>query len=70
MTHFLTPEETIAQLQSDAFEIHVRHVALINKIKVSDQPATKDEQEALALYDQQLDSIAHDINLLYNSLTL
>lgn len=69
-TIFLSAEETIEQLQQDAYEIHIQHVALINKIKVSGQPATKDEQEALALYEQQLDAIAQDIDSLFISNSL
>ena len=69
-TIFLSAEETIEQLQQDAYEIHIQHVALINKIKVSGQPATKEQQEALALYEQQLDNISQDIDSLHIHLTL
>ena len=69
-TIFLSAEETIEQLQQDAYEIHIQHVALINLIKVSEQPATKEQQEALALYEQQLDNISQDIDSLHIHLTL
>ncbi len=70
MLHILTTEEVITELQQEAYEVHVQHVALINRIKVSGQPATKDEQEALALYEQQLENISQDIDSLHNSITL
>ena len=70
MLHILTTEEVITELQQEAYEVHVQHVALINKIKVSGQPATKDEQEALAFYEQQLENISQDIDSLHNSITL
>lgn len=69
-TIFLSAEETIEQLQQDAYEIHIQHVALINKIKVSGQPATKDEQEALALYDSKLDQLSSDIDSLHSQLEI
>lgn len=70
MIHILTTEEVITELQQEAYEVHVQHVALINRIKVSGQPATKDEQEALALYEQKLENISQDIDSLHNSVTL
>ena len=70
MVHILNTEEVIAELQQEAYEVHVQHVSLINKIKVSGEPATKDEQEALALYEQQLDAIAQDIDSLFISNSL
>ena len=69
-TIYLSAEETIEQLQQDAYEIHIQHVALINKIKVSGQPATKDEQEALSLYDSKLDQLSSDIDSLHIHLNL
>ena len=70
MVHILTTEEVIAELQQEAYEVHVQHVALINRIKVSGQPATKEQQGALALYEQQLDNISQDIDSLHIHLTL
>ena len=70
MIHILTTEEVITELQQEAYEVHVQHVALINKIKVSGQPATKDEQEALALYDIKLDQLSSDIDSLHIHLNL
>ena len=68
MIHILTTEEVITELQQEAYEVHVQHVALINRIKVSGQPATKDEQEALALYDSKLDQLSSDIDSLHSQL--
>lgn len=70
MVHILTTEEVITELQQEAYEVHVQHVALINRIKVSEQPATKEQQEALAFYEQQLDNISQDIDSLHIHLTL
>ena len=70
MVHILTTEEVITELQQEAYEVHVQHVSLINLIKVSEQPATKEQQEALALYEQQLDNISQDIDSLHIHLTL
>ena len=70
MVHILTTEEVITELQQEAYEVHVQHVALINKIKVSGQPATKDEQEALALYDSKLDQLSSDIDALHSQLEI
>ena len=70
MIHILTTEEVITELQQEAYEVHVQHVALINRIKVSGQPATKDEQEALALYEQKLENISQDIDSLHIHLNL
>ena len=70
MVHILTTEEVITELQQEAYEVHVQHVALINRIKVSGQPATKDEQEALALYDSKLDQLSSDIDSLHIHLNL
>ena len=70
MLHILTTEEVITELQQEAYEVHVQHVALINKIKVSGQPATKDEQEALALYDSKLDQLSSDIDSLHSQLEI
>ena len=70
MVHILTTEEVITELQQEAYEVHVQHVALINKIKVSGQPATKDEQEALALYDSKLDQLSSDIDSLHSQLEI
>lgn len=70
MVHILTTEEVITELQQEAYEVHVQHVALINRIKVSGQPATKDEQEALALYDSKLDQLSSDIDSLHSQLEI
>ena len=70
MIHILTTEEVITELQQEACEVHVQHVALINRIKVSGQPATKDEQEALALYDSKLDQLSSDIDSLHSQLEI
>ena len=70
MIHILTTEEVITELQQEAYEVHVQHVALINRIKVSGQPATKDEQEALALYDSKLDQLSSDIDSLHSQLEI
>ena len=70
MVHILTTEEVITELQQEAYEVHVQHVALINRIKVSGQPATKDEQEALALYDSKLDQLSSDIDALHSQLEI
>ena len=70
MAHILTTEEVITELQQEAYEVHVQHVALINRIKVSGQPATKEQQEALFLYEQQLDNISQDIDSLHIHLNL
>ena len=70
MLHILTTEEVITELQQEAYEVHVQHVALINRIKVSGQPATKDEQEALALYDSKLDQLSSDIDSLHSQLEI
>ena len=70
MVHILTTEEVITELQQEAYEVHVQHVALINRIRVSGQPATKDEQEALALYDSKLDQLSSDIDSLHIHLNL
>ena len=69
-TIYLSAEETIEQLQQDAYEIHIQRVALINKIKVSGQPATNEQQEALSLYDSELDQISSDIDALYSQLEI
>ena len=70
MIHILTTEEVITELQQEAYEVHVQHVALINKIKVSGQPATKEQQEALFLYDSKLDQLSSDIDSLHIHLNL
>ena len=70
MVHILTTEEVITELQQEAYEVHVQHVALINRIKVSGQPATKDEQEALAIYDSKLDQLSSDIDALHSQLEI
>ena len=70
MIHILTTEEVITELQQEAYEVHVQHVALINKIKVSGQPATKEQQEALCLYDSKLDQLSSDIDSLHIHLNL
>ena len=70
MVHILNTEEVISELQQEAYEVHVQHVALINRIKVSGQPATKDEQEALALYDSKLDQLSSDIDSLHSQLEI
>ena len=70
MIHILTTEEVITELQQEAYEVHVQHVALINRIKVSGQQATKDEQEALSLYDSKLDQLSSDIDSLHIHLNL
>ncbi len=70
MLHILTTEEVITELQQEAYEVHVQHVALINKIKVSGQPATKEQQEALALYDSKLDQLSSDIDSLHSQLEI
>ena len=69
-TIYLSAEETIEQLQQDAYEIHIQHVALINKIKVSGQQATKDEQEALCLYEQELNRLSSEIGALHSQLEI
>ena len=70
MIHILTTEEVITELQQEAYEVHVQHVALINRIKVSGQPATKEQQEALSLYDSKLDQLSSDIDSLHIHLNL
>ena len=70
MLHILTTEEVITELQQEAYEVHVQHVALINKIKVSGQPATKEQQEALVLYDSKLDQLSSDIDSLHSQLEI
>ena len=70
MVHILTTEEVITELQQEAYEVHVQHVSLINLIKVSGQPATKDQQEALSLYDSKLDQLSSDIDSLHICLTI
>ena len=70
MVHILTTEEVITELQQEAYEVHVQHVALINRIKVSGQPATKEQQEALFLYDSKLDQLSSDIDSLHIHLNL
>ena len=70
MVHILTTEEVITELQQEAYEVHVQHVALINRIKVSGQQATKDEQEALCLYEQELNRLSSEIDSLHIHLNL
>lgn len=70
MIHILTTEEVITELQQEAYEVHVQHVALINRIKVSGQPATKEQQEALCLYDSKLDQLSSDIDTLHSQLEI
>ena len=70
MVHILTTEEVITELQQEAYEVHVQHVSLINLIKVSGQPATKDQQEALSLYDSKLNQLSSDIDSLHICLTI
>ena len=70
MIHILTTEEVITELQQEAYEVHVQHVALINKIKVSGQPATKEQQEALCLYEQELNRLSSEIDALHSQLEI
>lgn len=70
MVHILTTEEVITELQQEAYEVHVQHVALINRIKVSGQPATKEQQEALCLYNSKLDQLSSDIDTLHSQLEI
>lgn len=70
MIHILTTEEVITELQQEAYEVHVQHVALINRIKVSGQPATKEQQEALCLYNSKLDQLSSDIDTLHSQLEI
>lgn len=70
MVHILSTEEVIAELQQEAYEVHVQHVSLINRIKVSGQPATKDEQEALNLYEEKLEQLSSDIDELHSQLEI
>lgn len=68
MVHILTTEEVITELQQEAYEVHVQHVSLINLIKVSGQPATKEQQEALALYENKLEQLSSEIDELHSQL--
>ena len=70
MVHILTTEEVITELQQEAYEVHVQHVSLINLIKVSGQPATKEQQEALALYEEKLEQLSSDIDELHSQLEI
>lgn len=70
MIHILTTEEVITELQQEAYEVHVQHVSLINLIKVSGQPATKEQQEALALYEEKLEQLSSDIDELHSQLEI
>lgn len=70
MVHILNTEEVISELQQEAYEVHVQHVALINLIKVSGQPATNAQQEALSLYDSKLDQLSSDIDALHSQLEM
>ena len=68
MIHILTTEEVITELQQEAYEVHVQHVSLINLIKVSGQPATKEQQEAFALYENKLEQLSSEIDELHSQL--
>lgn len=70
MVHILSTEEVITELQQEAYEVHVQHVALINLIKVSGQPATNEQQEALSLYESKLDQLSSDIDALHSQLEI
>lgn len=70
MVHILSTEEVIAELQQEAYEVHVQHVSLINHIKVSGKPATKEQQEALNLYEEKLEQLSSDIDELHSQLEI
>ena len=70
MVHILNTEEVIAELQQEAYEVHVQHVSLINKIKVSGKPSTKEQQEALNLYEEKLEQLSSDIDELHSQLEI
>ena len=70
MVHILNTEEVIAELQQEACEVHVQHVSLINHIKVSGKPATKEQQEALNLYEEKLEQLSSDIDELHSQLEI
>ena len=70
MVHILTTEEVITELQQEAYEVHVQHVSLINLIKVSEQPATKEQQEALVLYENELNRLSSEIDELHSQLEI
>ena len=70
MVHILNTEEVISELQQEAYEVHVQHVSLINHIKVSGQPATKEQQEALCLYEQELNRLSSEIDALHSQLEI
>ena len=70
MVHILNTEEVIAELQQEAYEVHVQHVSLINNIKVSGKPSTKEQQEALNLYEEKLEQLSSDIDELHSQLEI
>ena len=70
MVHILNTEEVIAELQQEAYEVHVQNVSLINRIKVSGQSATKEQQEALCLYEQELNRLSSEIDALHSQLEI
>ena len=70
MVHILTAEEVITELQQEAYEVHVQNVSLINRIKVSGQSATKEQQEALCLYEQELNRLSSEIDALHSQLEI